>query len=337
MSANILRPFVFSLFFGLTAAMAAEPLPVVTVKSHLVDLAFPAESLVEAVQQATVGAQTAGRVLEVKADAGQSVKKGDVLMRIDAREAAEAARAAEAQYANAKVTFDRTRSLVAQKFMSSAALDKARADLDSAAANRSAAGASQSHATIVSPMTGIVARRHAEMCDMATPGKPLFTIYQPGTLRVTASIPQYRLKAMRGVGTARVEFPELGKWVDAVKVQVLPTADAATHVSLVRVTLPDVPEATPGMFARVHFITGQAEKLTVPAVAVLRRGEVAAVYVQTADNRLSLRQLRLGDAVGQGEIEVLAGLSAGDRVVTDPVRAGIAQKDATTKSSQDTK
>ena len=294
MSANILRPFVFSLFFGLTAAMAAEPLPVVTVKSHLVDLAFPAESLVEAVQQATVGAQTAGRVLEVKADAGQSVKKGDVLMRIDAREAAEAARAAEAQYANAKVTFDRTRSLVAQKFMSSAALDKARADLDSAAANRSAAGASQSHATIVSPMTGIVARRHAEMGDMATPGKPLFTIYQPGTLRVTASIPQYRLKAMRGVGTARVEFPELGKWVDAVKVQVLPTADAATHVSLVRVTLPDVPEATPGMFARVHFITGQAEKLTVPAVAVLRRGEVAAVYVQTADNRLSLRQLRLG-------------------------------------------
>ena len=337
MSANILRPFVFSLFFGLTAAMAAEPLPVVTVKSHLVDLAFPAESLVEAVQQATVGAQTAGRVLEVKADAGQSVKKGDVLMRIDAREAAEAARAAEAQYANAKVTFDRTRSLVAQKFMSSAALDKARADLDSAAANRSAAGASQSHATIVSPMTGIVARRHAEMGDMATPGKPLFTIYQPGTLRVTASIPQYRLKAMRGVGTARVEFPELGKWVDAVKVQVLPTADAATHVSLVRVTLPDVPEATPGMFARVHFITGQAEKLTVPAVAVLSRGEVAAVYVQTADNRLSLRQLRLGDAVGQGEIEVLAGLSAGDRVVTDPVRAGIAQKDATTKSSQDTK
>jgi len=337
MSANLLRPFVFCLFFGLTAAMAAEPLPLVTVKPHLVDLAFPAESLVEAVQQATVGAQTAGRVLEVKADAGQSVKKGDVLMRIDAREAAEAARAAEAQYANAKVTFDRTRSLVAQKFMSSAALDKARADLDSAAANRSAAGASQSHATIVSPMTGIVARRHAEMGDMATPGKPLFTIYQPGTLRVTASIPQYRLKAMRGVGTARVEFPELGKWVDAVKVQVLPTADAATHVSLVRVTLPDVPEATPGMFARVHFITGQAEKLTVPAVAVLRRGEVAAVYVQTADNRLSLRQLRLGDAVGQGEIEVLAGLSAGDRVVTDPVRAGIAQKDATTKSSQDTK
>ncbi|PKO36572.1 MAG: efflux RND transporter periplasmic adaptor subunit [Betaproteobacteria bacterium HGW-Betaproteobacteria-6] len=331
MNTNILRPFAFSLFFGLTVAIAAEPLPLITVKPHAVDLAFPAESLVEAVQQATVGAQIAGRVLEVRADAGQSVKKGDVLMRIDGREAAEAARAAAAQYANAKVSYERTKSLVTQKFMSSAALDKAKADLDAAAANRAAAGAGQSYATIVAPMTGIIARRHAEMGDMATPGKPLFTIYQPGTLRVTASIPQYRLKAMRDVKTARVEFPELGKWVDAVKVQVLPTADAATHVSQVRVTLPDVPEATPGMFARVHFVTGQAEKLTVPTGAVLRRGEVAAVYVQMPDNRLSLRQLRLGEAVGQGEMEVLAGLSAGDQVVTDPVKAGIFLKQNSSK------
>jgi RND family efflux transporter MFP subunit len=326
MSANILRFFVFGLFFALTVAFAGEPLPVVTVKPHAVDLAFPAESLVEAVQQATVGAQVAGRVLEVRADAGQAVKKGDLLMRIDAREAAEAARAAEAQYANAKVSYERTRSLVGQKFMSAAALDKAKADFDAAAANRAAAGASQSHASIVAPMTGIVARRHAELGDMAMPGTPLFTIYQPGSLRVTASIPQYRLKEMRAVTTARVEFPELGKWVDAVKVQLLPTADAATHVSQVRVTLPDVPEATPGMFARVHFVTGRAEKLTVPAAAVVRRGEVAAVYLQLPDNRLSLRQLRLGDAVGQGEIEVLAGLAAGDRVVTDPVKAAIALK-----------
>jgi hypothetical protein len=131
---------------------------------------------------------------------------------------------------------------------------------------------------------------------------------------------------MRSVKTARVEFPELGKWVDSNTVQLLPTADASTHVSQVRVSLPDVADAMPGMFARVHFVTGQAEKLTVPAVAVLRRGEVAAVYVQTPDNRLSLRQLRLGDAVGQGEIEVLAGLASGDKVVTDPVKAAIQLK-----------
>lgn len=322
---------IFGLFWALTATAFAQELPSVVVKPHRVDLTFPAESLVEAVQQTTVGAQIAGRVVEVKVDAGQSVRKGDVLMRIDAREAEEAARAAAAQYANAKLNYERTKSLVAQKFMSAAALDKARADYDAATANRAAAGASESHATIVSPLTGIVARRHAELGDMATPGKALFTIYEPGGLRVTASIPQYRLNDMRSVRTARVEFPELGKWVDAVTVKLLPTADTATHVSQVRVTLPPVPEATPGMFARVHFVIGQAEKLTVPATAVVRRGEVAAAYVLGPDNRPSLRQLRLGDAVGEGEIEVLAGLAAGDKVATDPVKAAIVLKQSSNK------
>ena len=332
MNMNILSAFVLGLV--LSASAVAESLPVIAVKPHAVDLTFPSEAVVEAIQQATVGAQVPGRVLEVKADAGQTVKKGDVLMRIDAREAAEAARAAEAQYANARVNYERTKSLVAQKFMSAAALDKAKADFDAAAANRAAAGASQSHATILAPITGIVARRHAELGDMAMPGTPLFTIYQPGGLRVTASIPQYRLKEMRNVKAARVEFPELGKWVEATSVQVLPTADAATHVTPVRVNLPAVPEATPGMFSRVHFITGQAQKLTVPAKAVLRRGEVAAVYVQAADGRLSLRQLRLGDVVGQGEIEVLAGLATGDRVVTEPVKAAIAVKNLQSQSGK---
>ena len=321
MKMNMLPALVLALVLSTTAA--AESLAVIAVKPHAVDLTFPSEAVVEAIQQATVGAQVPGRVLEVKADAGQPVKKGDVLMRIDAREAAEAARAAEAQFVNAKVNYERTKSLVTQKFMSASALDKAKADFDAASANRAAAGASQSHATILAPIAGVVARRHAELGDMAMPGMPLFTIYQPGGLRVTASIPQYRLKDMREVKTAKVEFPESGKWVEATAVQVLPTADAATHVSQVRVTLPTVPEATPGMFARVHFVTGQAKKLTVPATAVLRRGEVAAVYVQAADGRLSLRQLRLGDSVGQGEIEVLAGLATGDQVVTEPVKAAI--------------
>lgn len=328
MNSKLIQALVFALLGTSTAVLAAESLPVIVVKPHQVALGFPAESLVEAVQQTTVGAQIAGRVTEVRADAGQTVRKGDLLMRIDAREADEAARAAEAQYINAKLNYERHKSLKDQKFVSQAAVDKARADFDAAAANRSAAGAGQSHAAIVAPMDGIVARRLTELGDMATPGKPLFVIYQPGSLRVTASVPQYRLKEMQGVKAARVEFPELGKWVDAVSVKLLPTADASTHVSQVRVQLPPMPEAIPGMFARVHFVVGQAEKLTVPATAVVRRGEVAAVYVQAADGRTSLRQLRLGDAVGQGEIEVLAGLASGDKVVADPVKAGIQLKSA---------
>lgn len=323
----------FSLMLALASLLdvQAQELPVFSVQRHAVETGFPAESVVEAVQQTTVGAQIAGRVIEVKADAGQTVRKGQLLMRIDSREADEAVRAAEAQYANARLNYERYKSLKEQKFVSQAALDKARTDFEAAAANRAASGAGRSHAQILSPMNGVVARRLTELGDMATPGKPLFEIYEPGSLRVTASIPQYRLAEMRSVKTARVEFPELGKWVEAKSVTLLPTADASTHVTQVRVALPAMPEAVPGMFARVHFVVGQAEKLTVPVGAVVRRGEVAAVYVRQPDGRLSLRQLRLGEVVGQGEVEVLAGLVAGDQVVTDPVKAGIAVKQAAGK------
>lgn len=318
-----------TLFLVAQATIAwADSLPVVTVQPHPVDISFPAEALVEAVNQATVAAQVPGRVVEVRADAGQSVRKGELLMRIDAREAAEAERAAIAAYANAKAHYERTRNLLERKFVSQAAVDKAKADFDAAAANRSAAAAGLSHAAVVAPMSGIIARRLTEPGEMAAPGKPLFTLYEPGGLRVVASVPQYRLREMRTVKTARVEFPELGKSVEATGVTLLPTADSATHVSQVRVNLPALPEATPGMFARVHFVVGRAEKLTVPAAAVVRRGEVAGAYVQAADGRLVLRQLRLGEVVGDGEIEVLAGLAAGEKVVTSPTRAGIELKSA---------
>lgn len=124
MNSKLIHALVFALLGTSTAVLAAESLPVIVVKSHQVALGFPAESLVEAVQQTTVGAQIAGRVTEVRADAGQAVRKGDLLMRIDAREADEAARAAEAQYINAKLNYERHKSLKDQKFVSQAAMTR---------------------------------------------------------------------------------------------------------------------------------------------------------------------------------------------------------------------
>ncbi len=320
---------IMTLALATSGAFGVEGLPVVEVQPRMVALTLPAEAIVEAVQQSVVSAQIPGKVLEVRADAGKLVKQGEVLMRLDAREAAGSAEAAEAQYRNAKANYERTRALVQQKFLSPAALDKAKSDFEAAAAGRTAASATQSHALIVSPINGVVARRHLELGEMAAPGRPLFTLYAPGGLRVKANVPQYRLPEMRGVKTAKIEFPELNLWVDATEVQVLPTVDAGTKTAEVRVGLPTTPEllaqVTPGMFARVHFVIGEARKMTVPAQAVVRRGEVAGVYVQSAEGQLSLRQVRLGESAGS-EIEVLAGLTTGEKVVTDPVKAAIQLK-----------
>jgi RND family efflux transporter MFP subunit len=324
------RALLASVTAAASLAVHAQALPTIVVEPHPVELTLPAEALVEAVNQATLAAQVSGRVVEVRVDAGQAVRKGDLLMKIDAREANEAAAAAAAIYGNARAHYQRTLGLRQQGFVSQAALDKAKADFDAAHAARGQTAVSVEHATVYAPISGIVAARLTELGEMAVPGRPLLTIHDPKGLRVTASIPQYRLPQMRAVEKARVEFPELGKWVEGSSITVLPTADAATHVSPVRVSLPaagaDLADVVPGMHARVHFVIGRATKLAVPQAAVVRRGAVAAVYVQNADGGLSLRQLRLGESVGVGEIEVLAGLHPGERVVLDPVKAAITLK-----------
>jgi len=317
----------------LLIAFVALPLPVraqadsVTLEVRDVALTYPAEAMVEAVRQATVAAQVQGRVVEVHADAGQRVRKGQVLMRLDAREAAEGAASAQAQLIQARANYERTRNLHAQKFVSTAALDKADADLKAAQAAAGASGATVSHATVAAPLTGIVAQRHTELGEMASPDKPLITVYDPKGMRVIASIPQYKLAEVRRGVTARLEFPETGLWVDATRVEVLPTADARSHTVTARLYLPDdLPGVIPGMAARAHFVVGSGKKLTVPPQAVIRRGEVTGVYVIDARNTPRLRQVRLGEMLGNGELEVLAGLSAGDRVSLTPIQAGIQLK-----------
>ncbi len=62
----------------------------------------------------------------------------------------------------------------------------------------------------------------------------------------------------------------------------------------------------------------------MPATALLRRGEVTAVYVVDRDGRPQLRQVRVGEGVGDDEVEILAGLSPGERIAANPVQAGMA-------------
>jgi hypothetical protein len=98
-----------------------------------------------------------------------------------------------------------------------------------------------------------------------------------------------------------------------------------SHTATARVYLPDAVDLVPGMAARVHFVIGKAQKLTVPLAAVVRRGEISAVYV-VGGEKPRLRQVRLGEPVADGEIEVLSGLAAGEAVSLDPVKTGIELK-----------
>lgn len=331
--------FVYAL--APAAAADAPALRTAPVQYREVAQTYSAEGVVEAVKQATVAAQISGRVVEVNFDVGDRVKKGQVIVRIDPAEVNQAYAASQAQIAqaestlrNAKAQFERTQRLVEQKFMSAAAMDKAQADYQAAKAQlavaeagRGQAAATRSYATVVAPYSGVVSARHVELGEMATPGKPLMTGFDPGELRVTASLPQQQLDAVRRLASASVEFPALNMRAQASKVSILPVADAQTHTTQVRLDLPPGLEGLyPGMFARAHFAVGRVKKLLIPAAAVARRSEVAGAYVVSDNGAISYRQLRLGEEAEAGEVEVLAGVLPGEKVALDPVAALAALK-----------
>ncbi len=294
------------------------------VERRPVAIGFPAEAVVEAVNASTVATQLSGRILDVKAEAGQAVRRGQLLMRIDAREAAGGDAAAQANLAQARSAYERTRHLHQQKFVSQAALDQAESAWKAAQGAAGATGATASHAEVTAPISGLVAQRHADVGDMATPGAPLFTLFDPAGLRVVATIPQHRLAEVRKAGKARVEFPELKLSVDAARVEILPAVDARSHTATARLYLPaGLAGVVPGMAARAQFATGETPLLTVPSAAILRRGEVTAVYVVADGKAPRLRQVRLGETVATGDVTVLAGLAEGERISLDPVQAGI--------------
>jgi len=333
-----IRLLPFGVLLLAAASAGAQPLATATVQYRDVDITYASEAVVEAVKQSTVSAQVTGRIVEINYDVGDYVKKGQVIVRIDETEARQVVAGSQAQVAqaqaafeNARVALERNRELARQKFISQAALDKSEADFRVAQAQLSAAKAgagqaatSKAYTVVVAPYSGVVAARLVEVGEMATPGKPLMTGFDPADMRVIATVPQYKVAEVRASPRALVEIPSLNKWIEAKAITVLPSAEARTHATQVRLDLPqNLRDVYPGMFARAYFTVGRARKLVAPVAAVVKRSEVAGMYVVNDKGEVSFRQVRLGEPSGQGEIEILAGVSAGEKVALDPVKAGM--------------
>lgn len=320
------------------AAPTLPPLP--ALKTFEVDATGAAagrawDGVVEAVQQADLSAQTAGRVTTVAVDVDDRVRRGDVLLRLTAVEQQAGANTAQAQLraaraaaAEAESNYRRFASLAGDQYVSRAQLDQARAARDSAVAARDAAraqlaqAAQQTDYTVVrAPFDGIVSARRVEPGESVAPGQPLLSMYAPGALRIEVQVPQSDAEAIRKVDRARIELAD-GRGLDAAQVVVYPAADPLTHSTGVRVVLPDVtPAPVPGVTAKVVFPipAGGAASVALPAQALVQRGELSGVYVVDGD-RIALRQLRLGARTGD-RVEVLAGLRRGETVAADPVAA----------------
>lgn len=340
------RSTLFAL--AMLAALGAQAAPVATAVAQA-GAAGGAQALdgtLQPVRQATLAAQTGGNVLSLSVKAGDRVRAGQAIARVDERDAqagllrSDAAVAqAEAEAQNARLAAERTRTLRSQGFVSQAALDQvetslkaAQSGVQQAQAGRSQAALQRGHATITAPFDAVVLATHLEAGDLAAPGRAIATVYAPGALRAVVQVPASLAAAARSASGVQVELAD-GRRVVPASRSLLPGADPVSQTVEWRLELP--PAATgdalpllPGQAVRVHFqgaaaAPAAAGPLVLPAAAVLRRGELTAVYLVQGD-RFVLRAVRTGASRGAAGTEVLAGLKPGDRFALDATAAGLA-------------
>ncbi|CDI02776.1 Efflux transporter, RND family, MFP subunit [Candidatus Competibacter denitrificans Run_A_D11] len=319
---------------------AELPFPVAEAKMQTLPDEQILDGVVEAVNQSTVSAQTAGRVENIMVDVNDYVPQGAPIIRIrniEQRAGLEQAQAnlreTQSRFLEAEADYNRVRSVYEKKVVTKAQMDASTASLAAAKARLEAAQAGVSQAkeslgytTINAPYSGIVLQRHVQLGETVQPGKPLMTGFSLDELRVVANVPQRLIVPVRKYKQARVLPPNGGKGIAAEKLTFFPYADPQSNVFKVRISLPRKTEGFyPGMFVKAAFQVGEASGLTVPRQALVQRGEVSGVYV-VRDGKPRLRQVRPGRMDAE-TVEILAGLDAGEPVALDPVQAGVYLKE----------
>jgi RND family efflux transporter MFP subunit len=293
------------------------------------------DGTVEAVNQATMSAQTAGRIAEVFFDVDDFVQAGEPIARFTDVEQQSALRQAQAALAEARARqsqangeFRRVAGLFEAESASKreydqalAARDAARARVEAAASSVVAAEQQLEYTLVRAPYAGIVTERHVETGEAVGVGQPLMSGLSLETLRVVVDLPQQLATKVREYRKAYV-LTDDGR-VEATKVTLFPYAHSASKTFRVRLELPEGQFSLyPGMFVKVAFVSGESRRLLVPTSALLRRSEVTGVYVVDDEQQVRMRQVRVGGTFDH-RTEVLAGLREGEQVAANPVDAGI--------------
>lgn len=286
----------------------------------------------KAASRTEVSARLLATILEIPVSAGDEVAEDDILVRLDSQEAAarvqqaeQALVAATATRQQAETDFERIRQLFDREVASQSEFDAAAARLNVAQAEETRARRAleeaevvRSYTTITAPTSGRVVDRLAEPGDTARPGVPLLVIYDAASLRLEAPVAERLAVQLRIGDQLDVHIDALDRTIPAEIDQIVPQADAPSRSFLVKVRLPEDDNLYEGMFGRVRIPAGRRRHLCLAADAVQRVGQLEFVQVVGPDGVIERRMIRTGQPGIPGRLEVLSGLTAGERVILPP-------------------
>lgn len=296
---------------------------------------------VKARNSALIAARLAGTVKAVHVREGDRVPRGRLLVSLEAAEstagaagaaagAEEAKRAldeARARQKLAEATFERYRKLFqeqavtrqefdgkeTEKTVAAEGVARAEARLTQARETSRAAGAVAGYTRITAPIAGVVTGKTVDAGMTVFPGTQLMTVEEEGSYRLEVAAPEALLGRVKSGVSLRVSLDGGGEMTGRVA-EVVPTVDPASRTFTVKVDIA-AKGLRSGMYGKAYFPVGDKSALLVPKGAVVERGALTSVWVVGAGNVARMRLVKMG-RTADGRVEVLAGLSAGEKVVT---------------------
>lgn len=296
---------------------AGDPLPdgaeLLLVEKTMVPGRIDLPGTVASEQSVHLSARISASVQEVHASAGQRVKAGQVLIRLDDRELKEQLEAANVALRQAEIEYERARELLRTDAASRQFFDLAETQFLAAQSQVKRMQVMLTYTELSAPIDAIVTDRGVEQGDLASPGQVLLTLYDPLRMRMEVPVP-VRLVHHFQVGTevpVSLSYPDLQR---AGRVtEVVSEIDTTTRTRLVKIQLPGLEEELlPGAYGQVWIQEDPHEGVMLPVAAIRRLGQLEYVQLVSGD-RIRMRLVKTG-AVIDGMVEILSGLSAGESV-----------------------
>ncbi len=294
--------------------------------------AIEVRGVVQPARQATMSSRVMGPVVALKVRAGAIVAKDQILLEIQPEtsegqlgQAQGALAQARAAFSLAERNYQRFKNLHEENAASDLEFEMAEMQLEQTrGAVTQAEGAVRTASSVAkdsvvrAPFAARVVNTMVEVGDLVAPGRPLVKVESLEGQQLWLTVREadnHRVRVGQEVEMRFDARPEFGTITDQV-VEIVPSADTATHTFTVKVALSGL-DARSGLSGRALLPGDDAEYLAVPSSAVHRRGGLELVVIRDADGTSRTRAVTTGQSLADGRVEVLSGLEAGAEVVVD--------------------
>ncbi|MBT8044216.1 MAG: efflux RND transporter periplasmic adaptor subunit, partial [Verrucomicrobiae bacterium] len=295
-----------------------EPVAVelIQAEAKVMPLFEPVTGTVQPRHQATVSADTSGRILEFKVTRGQKVKKGDVIARIDAAELEASQMRAEATLKHAESELTRQKTLLDNEVSSAAKYERAEVEARIAQANLAQIRASLAKTLVLAPFSGTVTRKLVDSGDLASPGRAMVEMEDSSALRLEIPVAESLAGHLKEGQKIKVQIDAANLTTMCPVAELAPSADPSSRTFLVKIDLPKSNTIKSGSFGRAWIASGKSKLILVPASSVVMRGQMEVVFIKCE----GVARLRLVRTVRHDNHQraVLSGISEGDQIIVNP-------------------